>query len=105
MGDSLLSARLCLRLIIEIYRISLQQSGLKRSFSRLTFSRSGSRRARASSLLSITEAAATSRGVEPLMEGDAGEQSGEKQLRIRPGTAAEGNTDRGEGVLGVASAS
>lgn len=36
-----------------------------------TFSRSGSLKAKASSLLSITDAAATSRGVEPLMEGDA----------------------------------
>lgn len=40
----------------------------------LTFSRSGSLKARASSLLSMTEAAATSRGVEPLMDGDAGEE-------------------------------
>lgn len=36
-----------------------------------TFSRSGSLKAKASSLLSITEAAATSRGVEPRMEGKA----------------------------------
>lgn len=38
---------------------------------RLTFSRSASVRASASSLLSMTEAAATSRGVDPLIEGDA----------------------------------
>lgn len=37
----------------------------------LTFSRSGSRKAKASSLLSITEAAATSNGVEPLIAGEA----------------------------------
>lgn len=36
-----------------------------------TFSRSGSRRAKASSLLSITDAAATSNGVEPLIAGEA----------------------------------
>lgn len=36
-----------------------------------TFSRSGSRKAKASSLLSITEAAATSSGVEPLIAGEA----------------------------------
>lgn len=41
----------------------------------LTFSRSGSLKARASSLLSMTEAAATSRGVEPLIDGDAAEES------------------------------
>lgn len=38
---------------------------------KLTFSRSGSLSAKASSLLSITEAAATSRGVAPRMEGEA----------------------------------
>lgn len=38
---------------------------------RFTFSRSGSFSAKASSLLSITEAAATSRGVAPRMDGDA----------------------------------
>lgn len=37
----------------------------------LTFSKSGSRKARASSLLSITEAAATSSGVDPLIAGEA----------------------------------
>lgn len=37
----------------------------------LTFSRSGSLSAKASSLLSITEAAATSRGVAPRMDGEA----------------------------------
>lgn len=36
-----------------------------------TFSRSGSLKARASSLLSITDAAATSKGVDPRIEGDA----------------------------------
>ena len=40
-------------------------------FVNVTFSRSGSLKARANSLLSITDAAATSRGVEPRMEGDA----------------------------------
>lgn len=39
----------------------------------LTFSRSGSLKARASSLLSMTDAAATSRGVEPRIDGDAEE--------------------------------
>ena len=38
----------------------------------LTFSRSGSSRARATLLLSITDDAATSRGVAPLMAGEAG---------------------------------
>lgn len=37
----------------------------------LTFSRSGSLKASASSLLSITDAAATSRGVDPRIEGEA----------------------------------
>lgn len=45
----------------------------------LTFSRSGSLKARASSLLSMTEAAATSRGVEPLMDGDAGKEKLQRQ--------------------------
>lgn len=36
-----------------------------------TFSRSGSLKARASSLLSITDAAATSKGVDPRIEGEA----------------------------------
>lgn len=36
-----------------------------------TFSRSGSLKARASSLLSMTDAAATSKGVDPRMEGEA----------------------------------
>lgn len=36
-----------------------------------TFSRSGSLNAKASSLLSITEAAATSKGVDPRIEGEA----------------------------------
>lgn len=42
-----------------------------------TFSRSGSLRASASSLLSITEAAATSSGVEPRIDGDAAEDTRE----------------------------
>ncbi len=37
----------------------------------LTFSRSGSLSAKASSLLSMTEAAATSKGVAPRMDGEA----------------------------------
>ena len=44
----------------------------------LTFSRSGSRRARASSLWSMPEAAATSRGVDPLIAGEA--NSNEKEI-------------------------
>jgi len=40
----------------------------------VTFSRSGSSSARAKLLLSITEDAATSKGVEPLMVGHAGEK-------------------------------
>lgn len=42
--------------------------------SRLTLSNSGSRSASASSLLSITEAPATSSGVEPRIEGEAENQ-------------------------------
>lgn len=38
---------------------------------RVTFSRSDSLSAKANSLLSITEAAATSRGVDPRMDGEA----------------------------------
>ena len=45
----------------------------------LTFSRSGSVSAKASSLLSITEAAATSRGVAPRMDGEAEGQKGIRQ--------------------------
>lgn len=41
------------------------------AFVKITFSSSGSLRARASSLLSMTDAAATSRGVDPRMEGEA----------------------------------
>lgn len=48
----------------------------------LTFSRSGSLRASASSLLSITEAAATSSGVEPRIDGDAAEDTHELYCTI-----------------------
>lgn len=41
----------------------------------LTFSSSGSLKAKANSLLSMTDAAATSRGVEPRIEGEAGKES------------------------------
>lgn len=44
----------------------------------VTFSRSGSSKPRANSLLSITEEAATSRGVDPLIEGEA-EEGREKE--------------------------
>lgn len=47
----------------------------------LTFSSSGSLRARANSLLSMTDAAATSKGVEPRMEGEAEEGSRAEQRR------------------------
>lgn len=42
----------------------------------VTFSRSGSSKPRANSLLSITEEAATSSGVDPLIEGEAEEGGG-----------------------------
>lgn len=44
----------------------------------ITFSRSGSSKPRANSLLSITEEAATSRGVDPLIDGEA-EEGGDKE--------------------------
>ncbi len=51
----------------------------------LTFSRSGSLSAKASSLLSITEAAATSRGVDPRMDGEArGQTPAPSQGYYRP---------------------
>ena len=45
----------------------------------LTFSRSGSLKAKASSLLSMTDAAATSRGVDPRIEGEAEEGGKDKE--------------------------
>lgn len=45
----------------------------------LTFSSSGSLRARANSLLSMTDAAATSKGVEPRMDGDAEKERVEEE--------------------------
>lgn len=49
---------------------------------RVTFSRSDSLSAKANSLLSITEAAATSRGVDPRMDGEAlQKQKNIKQLK------------------------
>lgn len=45
----------------------------------LTFSSSGSLRARANSLLSMTDAAATSKGVEPRMDGDAEKERAEEE--------------------------
>jgi len=50
-------------------------------FLNLTFSRSGSLKARASSLLSMTDAAATSRGVDPRIDGDAEERRGNMEKK------------------------
>lgn len=66
----------------------------------LTFSRSGSLRARANSLLSITEAAATSRGVEPRMEGEAEEEQEEEHREERRRLKKETNSDDPEETVG-----
>lgn len=48
----------------------------------VTFSRSGSSKPSANSLLSITEEAATSSGVDPLIDGDA-EDEAKKKVGIK----------------------
>lgn len=62
------STYLCILDIMETINNSIVEEGKEYE---LTFSRSGSLSAKASSLLSITEAAATSRGVAPRMDGEA----------------------------------
>lgn len=59
---------------IELNKM-IRNSETEKSVCFRTFSRSGSLRASASSLLSITEAAATSNGVEPRIDGDAAEET------------------------------
>lgn len=66
---------------IRIHRSSIHPEKGNQSSS-FTFSRSGSSSARARPLLSITEEAATSKGVEPLMAGDATVQMGKQPLFI-----------------------